>query len=362
MRIKLVVNFNLKYERVLYLNFRSPYLCTMKKHFTIPIFVPELACPHRCLFCNQNHITSREHVPGMEETKDIIERHLKTLPVDAKVDIGYLGGNFTGIPVRQQEAFLELASGYKKSGRVQGIRVSTRPDYIDETVLNRLGRFGVTTIELGAQSMDDTVLRKAGRGHSVKDTKRASVMIVEKNFHLGLQMMIGLPDDNDEKSLHTARRIVELGATSTRIYPTLVVRNTPLEEMWRNGKYQPLTMKQAIGRTRKLVPVFEEGNVKIIRIGLHPSEGFLDGSQLLAGPFHQSFRELVMTEVWNERLKNHQWNKEKNQVTLRVNPHEFNTAVGYQAKNKKMLLDTFQQVKFIRDKTVAKGAFYADYC
>ena len=334
----------------------------MKKHFTIPVFVPELACPHRCIFCNQNHITSREHVPGMEETRNIIEDHLKTLPEDAEIDIGYLGGNFTGIPALQQEEFLDLAWNYKVNKKIQGIRVSTRPDYIDERVLERLENFGVTTIELGAQSMDNEVLRKAGRGHSVKDTENASKIIVERGFQLGLQMMIGLPEDNDEKSLHTARRIVELGATSTRIYPTLVVKNTPLKEMWQNGKYQPLTMEQAIERTKQLIPVFEEGKVRIIRIGLHPSEGFLNGSQLLAGPFHQSFRELVMTEVWNDRLGNHRWDKNHRQVILHVNPGEFNIAVGYQAKNKKMLLDKFQKVKFIRDESIAKGTFYADYC
>ena len=334
----------------------------MKKHFTIPIFVPELACPHRCIFCNQNYITSREHVPGMAEARNIIEDHLITLPKDAEIDIGYLGGNFTGIPAHQQEDFLELAREYKNAGSVQGIRVSTRPDYIDERVLNRLENFGVTTIELGAQSMDEEVLRKAGRGHRVKDTDDASKMIVDRGFNLGLQMMIGLPEDDDEKSLHTARRIVELGANSTRIYPTLVVKNTPLEEMWRNGKYHPLSMEQAIGRTKKLIPIFEEGGVKIIRVGLHPSEGFLDGSQLLAGPFHQSFKELVMTEVWNDRFRNFQWNKNQNQVNLYVNPGEFNAAVGYQAKNKKMLLEKFQKVKFIRNVSVAKGRFYADYC
>jgi len=334
----------------------------MKKHYTIPVFVPELACPHRCIFCNQNHITSKEHAPTLQETKKIIDEHLKTLPKEAEIDIGYLGGNFTGISKEQQKAFLQVARKYIENNQVQGIRVSTRPDYISSEILDLLAHYGVTTIEIGAQSMDEEVLQKAGRGHSVKDTEKASAMIVERGFHLGLQMMLGLPEDNDEKSLHTARRIVGLGATSTRIYPTLVVRNTPLEEMWSSGKYQPLTMEQAIERTRKLIPIFEEGKVKIIRIGLHPSEGFLDGSQLLAGPFHQSFRELVMTEVWSKRLKNHHWSKKKNQVTLRVNPHEFNTAVGYQAKNKKMLSKRFQKVKFTRDENVAKGTFYADYC
>lgn len=333
----------------------------MKKHFTIPIFVPELACPHQCIFCNQNHITSREHIPGMDETQNIIERHLKTFPPDAETDIGYLGGNFTGIPVKQQEDFLKLAWDYKKTKKVQGVRVSTRPDYIDETILDRLERFGVTTIEVGAQSMDDEVLRKAGRGHTVKDTEKASAMIVDRGFRLGLQMMIGLPGDNDEKSLYTARRIVDLGATSTRVYPTLVVRNTPLDKMWRMGKYHPLTIEQAIERTKKLVPIFEEGNVKIIRIGLHPSKGLLDGSHLLAGPFHQSFRELVMTGVWNERFRKQSWESKQKQVNIHVNPREFNIAVGYQAKNKRMLSELFEKVRFTRDESIAKGTFYVDY-
>ncbi|MCF8308409.1 MAG: radical SAM protein [Bacteroidales bacterium] len=333
----------------------------MKKHYTIPVFVPELACPHRCVFCNQNHITSYDHSPSIEEAKAIIEERLSTIPDESIIEIGYFGGSFTGIPPEEQESFLELARRYKQQGVIQGIRLSTRPDYISKAVLDRLGAYGVTTIELGIQSMDDDVLRRSGRGHTAGDTEIASEMIVNRGFRLGLQMMPGLPGDNEKKSIHTARRIVELGASSARIYPTLVVRDTPLEMLWLDGKYQPLAMEQAIERTKNIVSVFEQNKVRVIRIGLHPSEGFLNGSRLRAGPFHQSFRELVMTEVWNEKFQNHKWRYDEKQVKIFVHPGDYNVAVGYRAKNKKELLNTFHKVKFLGDKNITKGTFYVDY-
>lgn len=359
--MKLEINFapNRCPEKLL--KVRSSYLCTMVKHYTIPVFVPEEACPHRCIFCNQHHITSRPHAPTLEETQRIIETHLKTIPTDATIDIGFLGGNFTGISLNQQEAFLELAHRYLLKGRVTGIRISTRPDYINEHILDLQQRYGVSTIELGAQSMDDDVLRRAGRGHTSKETEIASKMIRTKGIRLGLQMMLGLPGDNVGKALHTARRIVEMGTSCTRIYPTLVVRNTPLEELWRRKKYTPLTMEDAVKQTLRIIPVFEEGGVHIIRIGLHPSEGFLDGSQLLDGPFHQSFKELVMTEKWNKMLNSYEWKKESRDVFLLVNPQDYNAAIGYRARNKKMLQQHYRKVKFVRDENIPKEAFHVDY-
>lgn len=333
----------------------------MVKHYTIPIFVPEEACPHRCIFCNQHHITSRPKTPSLEEAQGIIEKHLKTIPPKAGIDIGFLGGNFTGIPLENQEAFLEMANRYLRSERVSGIRISTRPDYINEKILDLQQKYGVTTIELGAQSMDEEVLRCAGRGHTSEDTAKASEMIRRRGIRLGLQKMLGLPGDSEEKALRTARRIVDLGAACTRIYPTLVVRNTPLEIRWRRKEYFPLPMKEAIDQTLKIMPLFEKAGVRIIRIGLHPSEGFLDGSQLLDGPFHQSFKELVMTEKWNRELRRFDWKKESRDVMVFVHAHDFNNAVGYRARNKKMLQQHYRKVKFVRDENMPKGAFHVDY-
>ena len=174
------------------------------RHYTIPILIPQLACPFQCVFCNQEKITSRGHIPSISETRNTIEEYLSSFPKGKKhIEIGFFGGNFTGIPQDEQEIFLQIAHSYLENGKIQGIRLSTRPDYIDKKGLHLLQRFGVTTIELGAQSLDDEVLKQCERGHSAKDIEMASQMITAAGFRLGLQMMIGLPGDSLDKAIFT---------------------------------------------------------------------------------------------------------------------------------------------------------------
>ncbi|MCK5765879.1 MAG: radical SAM protein, partial [Bacteroidales bacterium] len=190
------------------------------KHYTIPIFIPELACPFRCIYCDQHKITGKTHLPGPEEVKEIIEKHLASFPKRKKeVEIGFFGGNFTGIPIEEQRRYLGVAVEYLREGKVQGIRLSTRPDYINEQVIKLLKTYKVTTVELGAQSMVDEVLQASSRGHTVADTVKASEMIRAARIRLGLQMMIGLPGDKPEYDLQTASAFVELEADDARIYP-----------------------------------------------------------------------------------------------------------------------------------------------
>jgi histone acetyltransferase (RNA polymerase elongator complex component) len=165
-----------------------------------------------------------------------------------------------------------------------------------------LKKYGVTTIELGAQSMDDEVLIQSARGHTAEDVEMASRLILAHGFRLGLQMMIGLPGDTLEKSVLTAKKIIDLGAVETRIYPVLVIRGTKMAEWYEEEKYQPLTMDATIAWLKELLPLFEEAGVEVTRVGLHSSEGLLSGKELVAGPFHPSIRELAMTEVWWDRL------------------------------------------------------------
>jgi histone acetyltransferase (RNA polymerase elongator complex component) len=227
------------------------------KHFTVPVFVPELACPNRCVFCNQNSISGCHRQPEPDEVVRIIEGRLKTIPVKGSViEIGFFGGNFTGIEEDLQTLYLSIANMYLKQGRVQGLRVSTRPDYISTQSLDLLKKYNVTTIELGAQSLDEEVLKLAGRGHSVMDIERASEMILRYGFNLGLQMMTGLPGDTPEKSIATARRIIQLGASCTRIYPTLVIRDTELAQQWRNGTYSPQSLDEAVELSATLLEIF----------------------------------------------------------------------------------------------------------
>jgi len=325
------------------------------KHYNIPIFIPELACPFQCVFCNQRKITGKQLIPDDSEIIRFIEDHLASFKEKNRhVEIGFFGGSFTGIPLGEQTHYFDLVQPYIKEGRIHGIRLSTRPDYIDEQVLDLLKRKNVSTIELGAQSMDDDVLKSSMRGHTAKQTEQATRLILNYGFNLGLQMMIGLTDDTLEKSLFTARRIVELGASNTRIYPTLVIRDTALHQWYDKGKYNPLSLDDAVKWTKEIIPVFEKDNVKIIRIGLHPSEGLLSGDELVAGPFHPSFKELVLTEIWNDLLKPLIKEKRSINIEIRVPEREFNFAVGYESKNKKMLQKHFQQVKFVADKNIIK--------
>ena len=333
-----------------------------KRHFTIPVFLPMEACPFQCIFCDQDRITGKATVPSPGEVTHILHQHLSTIPEkNTDVEAGFFGGTFTGLPPERQRAYFEKVLPFMKNGRIQGIRLSTRPDFISREIQDLLKEYPVKTIELGIQSMDDEVLSKSSRGHTSRTSENASRMIREAGFSLGLQMMIGLPGDTEEKSVNTAKRIVELGASETRIYPVIVIKGTPLEKVFLKGKYIPLELDEAISWTKKVVSVFEEFDIKIIRIGLHPSEGLLNRTDYIAGPFHASFRELVMTSLWTDRFRD-LFNKKPGEfIQIRVNPADLNPAIGYYGKNRKLLEKHFRSVKFVADPEIKEKTYYADY-
>ncbi|WP_372795493.1 elongator complex protein 3, partial [Lutibacter sp.] len=242
------------------------------KHCNIPIFIPELACPHQCVFCDQEKISATFTVPKPNEIIEIIDSYLKTIPKNREINIAFFGGSFTGIPRAEMIAYLKEAYKYIQSGKVQGIRLSTRPDYISEELLDILVQYGVTAIELGAQSTNDKVLVKSGRGHKFGVIKKAAKLIKERNIELGLQMMLGLPYDTLELSIQTAKDIVSLKADSTRIYPTVVVKGTVLEKMYNNGDYKVLSLNDAIIWSKEVLKIFNKTSIKVLRVGLHPSE------------------------------------------------------------------------------------------
>ena len=328
------------------------------RHYTIPIFIPQLACPFQCVFCNQEKITSRGHIPGIEETRNTIDEFLVTFPKGKHhIEIGFFGGNFTGISLDDQEKYLQVAKPYLDKGIIDGIRLSTRPDFIDEKRLHLLKKYGVTTIELGAQSMDEDVLIRSARGHTSGDIEMASQMIISSGFRLGLQMMIGLPGDTLEKSVFTARKIIELGACETRIYPVLVIKGTKLAEWYEQGKYHPLSLEEAVFRVKTILPLFEEAGVEVTRVGLHSSAGLLSGKDLVAGPFHTSIRELAMSEVWWDRLNFLLEEESKAKITISVHPSQYNYAIGYYSKNKKLLLRNFGDVIFQKKSCLKSNEF-----
>lgn len=325
------------------------------KHYNIPIFIPELACPNRCIYCNQRHISGQLQAVKPEEIEQIIEQHLSTFIRPSFVELAFFGGSFTGIDEKDMIKYLKIVQPYIEKGEIKSIRISTRPDYINEKVLDILKQYNVRDIELGAQSLNEEVLAFAKRGHTVKDVENASRLIKDYGFSLGLQMMIGLPLDSVERSKETAKKILELGAKSTRIYPTLVINNTDLADLYKAGQYKALSLEEAVNWTAEIYKIFSQTDITILRVGLHPSEALIKGEQLLAGPFHVSFKELVLTKLWQEKLAN----IPNNTKTISVNPREINYAIGYNGVNRKILQEKFPFLKFISDSNVQIGTFIA---
>ncbi len=332
----------------------------MKKHSNIPIFIPELACPHQCIFCDQKKISGTHSIPQPADVKDIVEQYLETMPENRIINIAFFGGSFTGLPVDLQEQYLKEASSYVKDGRVSGIRLSTRPDYINRTVLELLKKYGVSTIELGVQSTDLEVLNRSGRGHTFEDIENASNMICENGFELGLQMMIGLPGDSYERSIQTANDIVSLGAGNTRIYPAIVVKGTTLERLYQEGEYTPLTLEQAVEWTKDIVQIFEKNNVSIIRMGLHPSDELVIGKSLIDGPFHASFKEMVMTQIWKEIIDTELYDITSNKIKITVSNRQIHYAIGYRQINKEQLKSRGYNVRFARNPSFSQ--YQIDVC
>lgn len=262
----------------------------------LPVFVPHLGCPHACVFCNQRRITGQLQPADAETVRKLIQDAAALPRTGAKRQLAFYGGSFTAIDEAQQEELLQAAHEALERGEIDGIRLSTRPDAIDGTVLERLRRYGVETIELGAQSLDDEVLRRSGRGHTAADVKRASEMIKAAGFHLILQMMTGLPGDTPGRCVETARRIIRLQPDGVRIYPTVIVKDTALYELWRSGQYREHTVEDAVSVCARIVPLFEQAGIPVIRLGLNPTEE-LSGGDAVAGAYHPALGELVKSRI-----------------------------------------------------------------
>lgn len=262
----------------------------------IPIFVPHLGCPNDCVFCNQRRISGSQQPAVAEDVKEAIEKAAALLPLGAKRQLAFYGGSFTAIPVAEQLSLLAAAKEELDRGRIDSIRLSTRPDAIDGAVLKRLRDFGVETIELGAQSMAEEVLLLSGRGHTARDVEQASRLIKDWGFRLILQMMTGLPGDTPEKSVETARRIAALKPDGVRIYPTVIVRDTALFDLWQAGKYKEHTVEDAVEICAMLLPIFEGAGIPVIRLGLNPTEE-LSGGAAAGGAYHPALGELVKSRI-----------------------------------------------------------------
>ena len=334
----------------------------MKKQYIIPIFVPHLGCPNDCVFCNQKSISGQTKQVTKEDVKNIIEEHLKYIKKDSKVEVAFFGGSFTGIEEAKQEELLSAAYEYIKQKKVDSIRISTRPDYIDKKILKRLKKYKVKTIELGVQSANDYILKKAGRGHTFEDVVKASKLIRWYGFELGHQMMEGLPESTTVDEINTAKQLIKLKPKMVRIYPVLVIKNTKLEKDYNEGKYKPLTVTQAVEVCKELVKLFVKKHIEVIRIGLQPTDTITnpdnDKSEVVAGPFHPAFRQLVESGMWYDVIveKIKQLNTKVKEVVVTVNPADVNNVIGQRKDNINNLRDVYDVNLIVKaDEKIKQG-------
>ncbi len=308
----------------------------------LPVFVPHLGCPHACVFCNQRRISGAQSPAKPEDVKNLTAQSAAFLPQGGKRQLAFYGGSFTAIPEKEQEALLSAAKEALDRGEIDAIRLSTRPDAIDDAVLARLRRYGVGTIELGAQSMDDRVLRQSGRGHTAADVERASALVRAAGFELILQMMTGLPGSDDEKDVETARRLIALKPDVVRVYPTVIVKDTPLYDMWRSGAYREHTVEDAVRVCAMIVPLFEAAGIPIIRLGLNPTEE-LSGGAAVAGAYHPALGELVKSRVLlNKARALLQTAAPGSRVTITVGRGKTSQMTGQKRENLRRLTEEFR--------------------
>lgn len=337
----------------------------MKKEYIIPIFVPHLGCPNQCTFCNQKKISGETKMVTATDVKETITYYLKHFKDNHKyVEVAFFGGSFTAIEKEKQEELLKAVQPYIKEKKVNSIRISTRPDAIDKDILKMLRKYHVKTIELGVQSMNNYILRKCKRGHTVEDVEKASKLIRLYGFILGHQMMIGLPESTKQDEVNTAKDLIQLKPKMVRIYPVLVIKETELAEEYEKGEYVPLTVGQAIERCKEIVALFQKRKINVIRIGLQNTEEISDpsntSSQVVAGPYHPAFRQLVEASMWYDSIvsKIKEVNTKVKEVKLIANPQNINEMIGHKRENVLKLKETYDvEVQVEADEKIKPGKF-----
>lgn len=312
----------------------------MSKRNIIPIFIPHYGCPNDCVFCNQRKITGMSTDISNSDVENTILEYLSYFKRKDNVEVAFYGGSFTAIPIDKQSEFLKVAYKYKEKGLVNFIRLSTRPDAIDDEILSNLKKYGVDIIELGVQSLDLEVLRLSNRGHDAKCVYESSKLIKDCGFLLGLQQMVGLPGDSLEKSLFTAREFVKLEPYCVRIYPTLVIKETALYKNLRDGSYNALDLETSIKYVADLLNVYYKNDINVIRVGLQPTENINYDGDVVAGAFHPAYRQLVEAYYFKAGLLNY-FEKSKNvsdEILIFANGKNISNISGQKANNKSEMI------------------------
>lgn len=296
--------------------------------------MPHNGCPHCCSFCNQVKITGRQSQPSSEDVKKSAEIAINSKNYNPESsEIAFFGGSFTAIKREDMILLLEAAYEYVKSGKFKGIRISTRPDCIDDEILKILKSYSVTSIELGAQSMCDDVLIANMRGHSAENVEKSSLLIKEYGFELGLQMMTGLYKSTAEKDIYTSQQICRLKPKTVRIYPTIIMQDTVLADYYNSGVYKTYTLEETVDLCAELLTMFEENDINVIRLGLHSTQDISKG--MISGPWHPSLGELCFSRVYRNNIEDYiiKNNLPKGNYTVTVNNKEISKALGQKRSN-----------------------------
>ena len=314
--------------------------------YTIPIFIPHKGCPHACVFCNQRRISGTIKDTTVEDVDNIIKEYLDYyLNTDKKIEIAFFGGSFTGIDLSLQEAYLKVAYKYIIDGKVDSIRLSTRPDYINDEILTLLTKYGVKTIELGVQSMNDEVLDKAKRGHTKEDVINASKLIKKYGIRLGHQIMIGLPNSTIDSEVYTIKECLKLKPEQLRIYPVYVIEDSELYDMYEAGEYKALEIKEAVNRCVAVIHECQKSNVQIIRLGLQSTNEITAKNANIYGPVSDNFAEYVMAALIRERIENEIVNKDGD-IVVYVPKRYISATIGPKKINK-IYFENKYDVKYI---------------
>ncbi len=333
----------------------------MKKEYIIPIFVPHLGCPQCCTFCNQRTISGEQKQVTAQDVKNTIEYYLESFKEKNKyVEVAFFGGSFTAIEVEKQKELLEAVQPYIKEKKVDSIRLSTRPDAINKQILKMLKKYKVKTIELGVQSANNYILNRCKRGHTFEDVKKASKQIKWYGFNLGHQMMVGLPDSSEKDDIQTAKDLIKLKPKMVRIYPVLVIKGTELEREYQNKEFIPLTVSQAVERSKEILKLFAKKKIQVIRIGLQNTETIADPtskeSEVVAGPYHPAFGQLVEDSIWYDKIVKEikKINANVVRVEIQTNTKNINNVVGHKKENLEKLKDTYAVIATAKENSNIK--------
>lgn len=324
------------------------------KHSNISIFIPHIGCPNMCSFCNQHTISGAQKAPTAQEVREICEKALAEARSPENTEIAFFGGSFTAIPRGYMLELLEAVQDFIGEGKFRGIRISTRPDCISEEILTVLKKYGVTAIELGAQSMSNKVLEANDRGHTAEDVVNASTLIREYGFELGLQMMIGLYKSTGDDEFETVDKITGICPDTVRIYPVVILEGTKLSELYREGEYTTFSFDEAVEMSAIAMMRFESGGIRVIKCGLHASE-FVE-KDMVGGFYHPAFRELCEGLIYRWRIEEiiGYETGEGFDFVIAVNPSCISKALGHKKSNAEYFRKQGINIRIIGDENIPK--------